>query len=115
MPEITFLHGLAQAGQTIHRPNDVAPDGFAYLDTDLRLTIFRDNANGVWLDGLGRDITPGIMSLAGEGAPLDGVTGTGAGKAATACLYIDTLNAKLYINANTKASPLWSVVGAQTT
>jgi len=54
------------------------------------------------------------LSLAGAGAPTDGTSGTGAAVASPGCLYQDITNAKLYINTNTKASPLWTVVGAQT-
>lgn len=46
------------------------------------------------------------------GAPVNGTTlATVAEKGA---LLIDTTNAKLYINTNTKASPTWVVVGTQT-
>jgi len=51
----------------------------------------------------------------GAGAPTDGTSGTGAGLAHPGSLYIDTTNAKLYINTNTQASPTYTVVGAQTT
>ena len=51
----------------------------------------------------------------GAGAPTDGTSGTGAGVAHPGSLYIDTTNAKLYINTNTQASPTYTVVGAQTT
>jgi len=54
-----------------------------------------------------------LMSKAGS--PTDGTSGDGAGYAGTGSLLIDTTNAKLYINTNTKASPAWTVVGAQTT
>lgn len=53
--------------------------------------------------------------LYGAGAPTDGTSGTGAGLYQPGSLYIDTTNTKLYINTNTKASPTWTVVGAQTT
>ena len=47
--------------------------------------------------------------------PTDGTSGTGANIAATGCLLTDYTNGKVYINTNTLASPLWTVVGAQTT
>jgi len=61
----------------------------------------------------GTTTRPTIMY--GAGAPSDGTSGTGAGLYHPGSLYIDTTGAKLYINTNTKASPTWTVVGAQTT
>jgi len=113
MATITVLHGCDQSGTTAQRPGN-APDGFCFFDTDLDIPIFRDNANDLWRDGLGRSIATGVLSLAGAGAPTDGTSGTGAAVASPGCLYQDITNAKLYINTNTKASPLWTVVGAQT-
>jgi len=113
MATITVLHGCDQSGPSTARPQN-APDGFCFFDTTLDIPIFRDNAGSVWRDGAGRDITPGVLSLSGEGAPTDGASGTGAGVAATGCLYQDTTNGVLYINTNIKVSPLWTVVGAQT-
>lgn len=113
MAVITVLHGIDQSGATAARPSN-APDGFCFFDTTLNIPIFRDNVNALWRDGLGRDITPGVLSLSGAGAPTDGAAGTGAGVAATGCLYQDTTNGVLYINTNTKTAPLWTVVGTQT-
>lgn len=48
------------------------------------------------------------------GAPTNGTAGTLNGDAEPGSLLVDTTNAKLYINTNTKASPTWTVVGAQT-
>ena len=64
----------------------------------------------------------GVIDISGSdtvlmtkaGVPTDGTSGTGAGVAGTGSLCIDRTNAKLYINTNTKASPLWTVVGLQT-
>lgn len=50
-----------------------------------------------------------------DGAPTSGTSGSFAGHAGIGCLLIDKVNGKLYINTNTKASPTWTVVGAQTT
>jgi len=61
----------------------------------------------------GTTVMPSI--LYGAGAPTDGTSGTHVGLASPGTLYIDTTNAKLYINTNTAASPTWTVVGAQTT
>jgi hypothetical protein len=55
-----------------------------------------------------------IVVLSGAGAPTDGTSGTGVGNAGPGSLYIDRTAGKLYINTNTKASPTWVVVGAQT-
>lgn len=48
------------------------------------------------------------------GAPTDGTSGTLANKAEKGALLVDTTNAILYINTNTKASPTWTKVGTQT-
>ena len=114
MAVITVLHGCDQSGATAARPAS-APDGFCFFDTTLNIPVFRDNVNSIWRDSLGRNIAAGVLSLSAAGAPTDGTSGTGAGVAAPGCLYQDITNGKLYINTNTKASPLWTVVGAQTT
>ena len=63
-----------------------------------------------WLSAaINRDI--GI--LVNAGAPVDGTSGTAVGKAGPGCLLIDYTNKFLYINTNTKASPTWTKVGAQ--
>lgn len=54
-----------------------------------------------------------VCAIVGAGIPVDGVSGTGAGIAGPGSLYIRTATVKLYINTGTKASPVWSVVGAQ--
>jgi len=53
--------------------------------------------------------------FAHAGEPSDGTSGTKAGVAGPGSLCIDVTNGVLYINTNTKASPLWTVVGLQTT
>jgi len=108
----TVLHGIDQSGTTAQRPSN-APEGFVFFDTTLDIPLIRDEANSKWLDLVGRDITPGILSMSGAGYPTDGTSGTGAGVAAPGCLYQDTTNGLLFINTNTKASPLWTVVGTQ--
>jgi len=57
-----------------------------------------------------------VWVRSGVGAPTDGASGTGAGKAGPGSLYMDATatTGKLYINTGTKASPTWTVVGAQT-
>lgn len=55
-----------------------------------------------------------VLVQVNAGAPSNGTSGTLAGYAGKGMLLIDTTNGKLYINTNTKASPTWTVVGAQT-
>jgi len=59
-------------------------------------------------------LTDDIVLLTGTVVPTDGVAGTGAGNAGPGSLYLNTSDAKLRVNTNTKASPTWTVVGAQT-
>lgn len=46
------------------------------------------------------------------GVPVDGTSGTGAGRAPKGSLAIDYTNGNLYVNggAGTKASPVWKLV-----
>jgi hypothetical protein len=48
------------------------------------------------------------------GSPTNGTSGSFAGSAEKGDLLVDTTNAVLYINTNTKASPTWSVTGGIT-
>jgi hypothetical protein len=61
------------------------------------------------------DVANAVMILAGAGAPVNGVSGTGAGVSGPGSLYIDRTAAVglLYINTNTLASPTWTKVGTQ--
>ena len=54
-----------------------------------------------------------ILPMTNEGAPTDGTSGTGAGRAGKGCLLTDVTNGVLYINTGTKASPTWTIVGTQ--
>lgn len=56
-----------------------------------------------------------VLELFGTAAPTNGASGTGAGDAGPGSRYTRSAgaNSKLYINTNTKASPTWTVVGAQ--
>lgn len=54
------------------------------------------------------------LQVTNEGAPTSGTSGTGAGYCGIGALLTDVTNGKLYINTGTKASPTWTVVGAQT-
>ncbi|MEA3225524.1 MAG: hypothetical protein U9Q07_06200 [Planctomycetota bacterium] len=112
MVATTVQHGCDQSGATAARPSN-APDGFCFFDLTLNIAVFRDNVNEKWLDALGRDITAGILDMAGDGSPTDGTSGTGAGVAAPGCRYTDYTNAIDYINTNTKASPTWTISGTQ--
>lgn len=114
MAVTTVLHGCDQAGSTAARPTN-APDGFCYFDTDLNMPIYRDNIDGIWRDALGANPANGKLLISLPGAPVDGTNGTGAGIVSIGAICIDTMNGKAYINTNTTASPLWTVVGAQTT
>lgn len=51
------------------------------------------------------------IMFAGNAAPTDGTSGTGAGVAGPGSIYIRNLTTpKMYINNNTKASPTWGLV-----
>lgn len=55
----------------------------------------------------------GVFILVNAGAPVNGVSGSGAGIAGPGCLLVDTTNKFLYINTNTLLSPTWTKVGTQ--
>lgn len=52
------------------------------------------------------------MPLVGSGAPTNGTSGTGHGKAGPGSLYIDYATGTWYVNTNTKASPTWTAGAA---
>lgn len=52
-----------------------------------------------------------MLGLSGSGAPTNGTSGTGAGKAGPGSVYTRTSNGAKYTNTNTKASPTWVVAG----
>lgn len=54
--------------------------------------------------------TNDVCILNGDGVPVDGVSGTGAGFAGPGSIYVRTATGKLYLNGNTKASPTWKIV-----
>ena len=56
-----------------------------------------------------------VEVFANDGTPTDGTSGTHAGDADTGSLCADATNGVLYQNTNTKASPLWTKVGIQST
>lgn len=51
-----------------------------------------------------------LLAMSNAGAPASGASGIGAGVAVPGSLLVDTTNFNLYINANTKASPTWSIL-----
>ena len=50
-----------------------------------------------------------VLFLAGAGAPVSGVSGTGAGLAGIGSLYLANTNGDHYRNTNTQASPTWTL------
>lgn len=72
--------------------------------------ISRSYSRRVWI----QDETADCVFMVHASAPTDGTGGTGAGYAGPGSLLIDYTNKYLYINTNTKASPTWTKVGAQT-
>ena len=64
--------------------------------------------------GKARENLGALGPLSFAGAPVNGTSGTLAGKAEKGAQLSDTVNGKLYINTGTKASPTWTLVGAQT-
>ena len=50
-----------------------------------------------------------VLFLSGAGAPVDGVSGTGAGVAGPGSLYIRTSNGDHHRNTNTQVSPTWTL------
>ncbi len=51
-----------------------------------------------------------VVIMNGAGAPVDGGAGTGAGFAEIGSQFIDRTNGNLYLNAGTKAAPVWKLV-----
>lgn len=50
-----------------------------------------------------------VLFLSDAGAPVDGVSGTGAGDAGIGSLYVNVTNGDHYRNTNTQASPTWTL------
>ena len=57
----------------------------------------------------------GIRPVSGDGAPTDGISGTGVDKCGPGSLYHDKTNGYLWINEGSKASPAWGFTGTQVT
>jgi hypothetical protein len=51
-----------------------------------------------------------VKEYIGAGAPVDGAAGTGFGVAGIGSRYTDTTAGNLYVNAGTKAVPVWKLV-----
>lgn len=78
-------------GIDLHSPGHDGYNALAILKADVRMT------NEVCL-------------FQGSGAAVDGVAGTGAGVAGPGSLYIDRAGFNIYVNAGTKADPVWKLV-----
>ncbi len=50
-----------------------------------------------------------VLFLSDAGAPTDGASGTGAGKAGIGSLYVNITNGDHYRNTGTQASPTWTL------
>ena len=58
----------------------------------------------------GLSLKNGVIVFTGTGAPVNGTSGTGVGKAGPGSFYIRT-NGAVFTNTNTKASPTWTQLG----
>ncbi len=91
---------MAAATKPITQPH---PDELSKGPVAFKWALI-DAANEVWF-------------FTANGVPGGGTSGIGAGWAAAGslCIGLDGVSSsKLYINTGTKASPTWTVVGAQT-
>ncbi len=79
---------------------------FSVLSTD----VMHLDASGMHIDLGSLVLTHDVAMVTVAGIPVDGTSGTGAGVAGPGSMAVDYTNANLYINANTKASPLWKLV-----
>lgn len=66
---------------------------------------------GGWLS-FGNDV---VILAAMSGTPVDGTSGTGVGIAGPGSLVCDYATALWYVNGGTKASPVWTLIGLQST
>lgn len=80
------------------------PAGTMIIDT----TNFRTYYNGGTADA--PNWIPMDNLFVGSGAPVDGTSGTGVGKAIPGATYLRTSNGATYHNTNTMASPTWTAV-----
>lgn len=54
-----------------------------------------------------------VIQITGQGAPTNGTSGTGAGKAGPGSTYTDATNGVEYMNYGTQASPAWGIAAGQ--
>jgi hypothetical protein len=54
-------------------------------------------------------IDTNVLFFSAAGAPVDGVSGSGAGVAGIGSLYVNSSNGDHYRNTNTQASPTWTL------
>lgn len=52
----------------------------------------------------------GVRAIAGTGAPTNGTSGTGVGRAVPGSIYTDSTNSVRWLNVGTTASPVWTPV-----
>ena len=106
---------IAGAAYKVMSNNSTAASGFHYgLDLqDAAHDGFQPVDSAFYLSAPIR-LCEDVVFLVGTATPTDGTSGTGAGVAGPGSLHMNTSDAKLRTNTNTKASPTWTIVGAQT-
>ena len=57
------------------------------------------------------DFNNDVYISVGDGAPVDGSTGTGVDVCGTGSLYVDRTTPGMYVNAGTRALPYWYAFG----
>jgi len=100
-PTSRFNHGLDLEGPGSH-DSYLVP---RYNKSFLRMGGRYPNAGTV-------ETVADLIVIAGTASPTDGTSGTGAGDAGAGSLYIrqSGSSSRIYVNANTKASPTWKEV-----
>lgn len=109
------LQTNAEAAFKVMSNNSVAASGFDY-GVDLQDAAhdgYKAVDSAFYKKGLIR-LAEDVIFMVGTTTPTDGTSGTGAGNAGPGSLHLNTSDAKLRTNTGTKASPTWTVVGAQT-
>lgn len=97
--KLPLLHGINFGGST--HTEIVSTNG-----TDLRFYC-----NGVYswsFNAYGMRMPNDVNIIQSEGAPVDGTTGAAYAEKSSLC--IDRTNANVYINAGTRAAPVWKLV-----
>jgi hypothetical protein len=116
---VAFIGGdtaITKAGAAfkVRTTSSIAASGFDF-GVDLQDAIhdgYQAVNSSFYKKGIMR-LTEDVLVLVGTATPTDGVSGTGAGNAGPGSLHLNTSDGKLRTNTNTKASPTWTVVGAQ--